>query len=374
MAVLFDKSLFIGLDDRVAHLAAGGEAPMLHAGQTAVAEFCGLKGRGMAGRDRFYDRYRETKAMLAKLLGADSPEDIAFLANASDGINMVARSVQWRPGDEVITLSGEFPSSSFPWLAQRKHGVSLRVVDPGSDPEGAISAGVTDRTRVICVSHVSYLTGLRLDLERLGEIARSCGALLVVDASHSLGALPVAARHCDFVVSCCYKFLLATHGVGICYWNRERLPGLFESSVGWHSTAWPSLEERKSGYRLEEGATRLELGNPSFITLFVLHAALKLLLSVSPAALEEHLVNLGTEMRVGLQELDLPILTPQEPARRGTNIVFAAQDDDRIVKSLADRNVLAWSGDGRVRFSLHGYNDRQDAGRALKALTEVLAP
>lgn len=371
MASLFGKELFFGLEAPVAHLCTGGEAPMLRAGQEALRDFFRHKSGGMAGREQLYVCYRQVKERLAALLGAAGPDDIALLANASDGLNRLAGSIAWRPGDQVLTLFGEFPSSSYPWLAQRRQGVTLQAVEPGDDPEGAIAAAITERTRLICVSHVSYRTGLRLDLERLGRIARGAGAILAVDASHSLGALPVAAQHADFVVSCCYKFLLAVHGVGVCYWNRERLPELLDTAVGWHSVHPEGLVERTRGYRLQEGAAALELGNPSFISLFVLRAALELIQSVPAAALEEHIQRLGTSLRRGLAELGLPLLTPEAPARRGTNIVFAAEDNQRIVDELAKRQVLAWSGDGRVRFSLHGYSDEHDVTSALAALADV---
>ena len=71
------------------------------------------------------------------------------------------------------------------------------------------------------VSHVSYLTGQRVDLARCAEIARGVGAWLAVDATHGLGVAPVPGELCDFVVSSCYKWLLATHGVGIFAYNGD---------------------------------------------------------------------------------------------------------------------------------------------------------
>jgi selenocysteine lyase/cysteine desulfurase len=358
----------VGLDERTAHLCAGGEAPMLRAGAGALAEFCRLKSGGMAGRQRVIDVYDETKALLASFLGA-SPLDLAFLAHASDGMNVLARGLDLLPGDSVISLANEYPSSLLPWLAR---GVELKAVPPGDDPEAAIAAAAGERTRVIAVSHVSYLTGLRLDLERLRDVARSCGAVLAVDASHSLGVLPVPLATCDVLVSCCYKFLLATHGVGVFYWNRERLPELGQPSVGWHSVEWPTVEERSRGYTLKPGAARFELGNPSFVSLFVLREALRVLATLDAARIEAHILGLGGELRDGLAGLGLQLLTPADPRRRGPNVVVATPDDDRFTERLAERGALAWSGDGRVRFSLHAYNDGEDVARALSAVAELV--
>ncbi len=363
------KELFIGLEG-VAHLCTGGEAPMLKASREALQEFCDLKSRGMPGRDRVVQVYAETKELMARHLRAPGgADDIAFLAHAAEGFNVLARGIDWRADDHIVSIRGEFPTSLLPWLARRAAGITLTAVDPGDDPEAAIEAAMTDRTRVVCVSYVSYLTGLRLDLARLAAIAHSKGAILAVDVSHALGALPIPIEHCDVLVSCCYKFMLATHGVGIFYWNRRRLAGLLQPSVGWHSIEWPTVEERSEGYRLKEGAARFELGNPSFISVFVLHEALKVLSAVDPADIENHVWELGGRLREGLDHLRLPLWTPDRKERRATNIVFGSPDCEEVVARLGQRGVLAWGSDGRVRFSLHGYNDSTDVDAALEALS-----
>jgi cysteine desulfurase/selenocysteine lyase len=369
---ILPKTLFVGLDGVVAHLCAGGEAPVLCSVRNALNDFVLLKGQGMSGRERIIDVYRQAKELLAAFVGATSELDLAFLGSASDGINVLASGVRWRPGDNVVSLTREYPSSLLPWLSRRTEGVELRTVEPRGDPEAALAAAIDERTRIVCVSHVSYLTGLRLDLERLADAVHARGAILAVDASHSLGVVPVPVRACDVVVSCCYKFLLGVHGAGVFYWNRERLSELAQPAVGWHSVAWPELDERASSYRLKEGAQRFELGNPSFVSLFALREALRALSVVSRTDSEAHVLALGKELRDGLVRLGLPVLTPEPPERRAGNIVFADPDAERVVAELAGHGVLAWSGDGRIRFSLHAYNDASDVAAALDALAAVV--
>ncbi len=346
---------------------------MLKASSEALVRFCQLKSAGMPGRDQLLDLHAETKELMAQYLGAPGgANDVAFTASASDGLNILARGIDWRSGDQVVSLQGEFPSLLLPWLALRPHGVTLTTVPPGDDPEAAIEAAMTDHTRVICVSYVSYLNGLRLDLRRLAAIAISRGAILAVDGSHAMGVMPIPIEYCDVLVSCCYKFMLAAHGVGVLYWNRRRVAELGQPSVGWHSVEWPSLSERSQSYRLKEGAHRFELGNPSFISLFVLSEALKLLTTVDVGRTREHVLRLGGELRDGLRSRGLSLLTPAPAERRGPNIVFAAPDNETIVSGLRQSDVLVWGGEDRVRFSLHGYNDKSDIEVALDALDRVL--
>jgi selenocysteine lyase/cysteine desulfurase len=122
------------------------------------------------------------------------------------------------------------------WRALGGRDVEVRQV--GSNPPPSfdeVTAAIDGRTRVIGVSHVSYLTGARHDLAALRAAADAIGARLFVDASHSLGVVPVPASLCDIVVSCAYKWLLGIHGVGVFYVNVERWPDLAPPWVGWHS-------------------------------------------------------------------------------------------------------------------------------------------
>ena len=368
------KDLFIGLEG-VAHLFSGGQSPMLRASREALIEYCDLKAQGMSGSDRIHEVYEETQQLVARYLGAPGGvDDVALLNSAAEGFNLLAAGLAWRPGDTVVSLENEFPTSVLPWLGGRRPGVSLVTVKPGDDPEASIEAALTDRTRVVCVSYVNFLTGMRLDLERLATAAHAHGAILAVDASQALGAISVPIEHCDILVSCCYKFQLATQGVGIFYWNRRRVPDLLQSSVGWHSLRdeWQDQALRPAAYRLTNGAARFEIGSPPYMAIFVLNQALKALSVLDREVVQEWVLDLGGRLRAGLVDLGLDVWTPVAPARRGPNIVFGWDDCRGIADRLAERGVLATGSTGRVRFSLHGYNDAGDVHAALTGLAAVL--
>jgi cysteine desulfurase/selenocysteine lyase len=367
---LFGKEQFIGLDD-VAHLCAGGESPMLKAARDALVRFTALKSEGMTGRTRILEHHETTRTAMADYLGTPSPDEIAFVGHAADGMNVLANGIDWASGDEVVSIADEYPDSLLPWLARRADGVRLRAVEPGEGVEDRIAAAMSPRTRVIAISYVSYLTGFRVDLARLASIARHHGAILAVDVSHALGAIPIPIGHCDVVVSCLYKFALGTHGAGLLYVNQARQAELRQRSVGQFAVERPPLEERVLGYQLKMGARRYELGNPPFVSLFVLREALNLLSEYGPEAVQDHVWRLGDRLHDGLVALALDVVTPRDRARRATSIAFRTSNPDRTVRQLRDRRVLAWSGDGRVRLSMHGYNDSADVDAALLALSAI---
>jgi selenocysteine lyase/cysteine desulfurase len=372
MPGLIPKTSFIGIE-HVAHLATGGEAPVLRANLQAATRFLLDKGDGMPGRERFFTTADRTRAALAVRLGGRA-EDIAFLGSASEGLHVASEGIDWRPGDNVVVGQSEFPSVLLAWQRLRPRGVEVRAVGREAVVAPAEFAGAVDgRTRVIAVSHVAYLTGARHDLRRLRGLADRVGARLVVDASHALGVVPVDGTLCDVVVACCYKWLLAVHGVGVFYVNSRRWPDLAAPWVGWHSTHREEDWRRRTEYRLQADGSRFEAGNPPFLAVYILDSALRVLDALDPRAVEAHVLALGGTLRAGLVKLGLPVLTPEAPEERAGNLVFATDRSVDVEHALRSAGVLVWSGDGRVRLSVHAYNDESDVARALAALGDLAA-
>jgi cysteine desulfurase / selenocysteine lyase len=366
---IIPKHAFVGIEG-VAHLAAGGETPALCAHVDAAACFLSDKTAGMPGRERMYAVAARVKNRLAALLSRDASE-IAFLFNASEGLFVTANGIEWRPGDNIVTALSEFPSVRGSWSHNR--ALEVRVVGNRLVPTlDELRAAVDRRTRVISVSHVSYLTGVRCDLNALREIADAVGARLVVDASHSLGVIPIDAGLCDVVVSCCYKWMLGAHGVGVFFVNSDRWPDLAAPWMGWHSIEPNSDRGGTNVYRRKDSIERFESGNYSFISLYMLDTGLAALQRVGISSIEKHVLALGERLCYELNRLGCDVLTPVDPARRAGNIAIAAEHSERLEKKLRAAGILTWAGDGRLRLSVHAYNDESDVARAVSALRSIL--
>jgi selenocysteine lyase/cysteine desulfurase len=371
---LIDPNEFVGLEG-VVHLCTGGEAPFLRSHLDALARFARDKSDGMAGRERLFATYDSTKQRLSALVHRP-PADVALLAHVSEGINLVAQSLDWRPGDNVVLADVEFPSLIYPWTRLAHRGVETRIVPTraGLIDLNDVRAAADERTRLIAASQVSYLTGQRLDITRLCEIASAVNARLLIDATHALGVVPVDAGACDFLVSSCYKWLLAAHGVGVFVWNRDRVPDLEPASLGWHSVEWFADVENPTEVVLRPDADRLEIGNPSFPSVYILDNALERLARVPTSAVESHVRALGGQVRDGLVERGFRVLTPVEPSERAGNICFSSPDPLEVVARLAEQHVLVWGGEGRVRVSVHLYNSSRDVDRLFAGLDSAGFP
>lgn len=181
MQSLTGKQQF-ALPEGVSYLdtAAEGIPPLTV--EAALAAYWREKSRGTPGRKKLYAELREAAGTVARLLGTDA-ENIAFLSHTTEALNLLANSIHWRPGDEVLICDLEFSSNVVVWLRLRSLGVKVVVV-PSSGGRVELEdwkARLTERTRVVSVSKVSYQSGARIPyIEQLAVQAHEVGALFAL--------------------------------------------------------------------------------------------------------------------------------------------------------------------------------------------------
>jgi len=318
----------------------------------------------MAGRVAQEAELARARAGIARLWGVDVGS-IGFVSNVAEGISIVAESLNWQDGDNIVIDADEYPSVAGPFLLHRHPIVTIRQAT-GTEPD-RFAGCVNERTRVIGVSYVSYLTGERHDLHALRMLADKVGALLVVDFTQASGYLPIDAAVADFAFCACYKWMLGITGVAVAYWNRARQPDWSPATAGWHSFA-PGSRGYDDPPPLRADALRFTRGNPAHGPVYVLAQALDYLAAFDMQDLQAHVQALTTGMLERLRALQLPTLTPTDPARHGASVCVPSARAQSIVDGMAQNGVLAWNGQGRVRFSFHGYNSAPDVDRAIDAL------
>ena len=189
--------------------------------------------------------FEGTRASAARLIGAE-PDEVAITASATLALGQIAWFLRPGRGDNVVSVDLEFPSSTYPWLRVAEDtGAEVRLVQRRAEPEGLsledVAALVDRRTKVVCVSHVQYATGHRLDPARLAALAHEHDAVLVLDASQSAGAVPIDVRadDVDFLVATSYKWLCSSFGAAICYVRSELVGDFRPPLVGWRSAEVP---------------------------------------------------------------------------------------------------------------------------------------
>jgi len=368
---LISKSEFIGIDDN-AHLCAGGETPMLKSHRQAIEQFMYDKSRGEVARELEAERVEQARNKCARLFSVNADE-ITFLSNASEGINNVAYGLDWQAGDNIVIVDVEFPSGILPWTRLESQGVEIRIVRHRNwlIELDDIAAQIDTRTRVVAISHVSMLTGQRIDLKALSQMVRSSNALLLLDATHAAGAVPVEARLADVMVSSCYKWLLGTHGAAVFFVNRQTLPDFDPPFLGWNSPASHGGWEQPTQFTLQPTVHRFQPGNAGFISVYILDNALDRLIEIGIDNIERHVLALSRQLRAAVDELGFELMTPAPDVQRAGNVCFLADNLESIRAQLEQRRVLIWgayAGFGRLRISTHLYNDSDDVERCVASL------
>lgn len=368
-----DKSRFPGTRE-MAYLDTAAEGLPPVESEEALRAYYRDKAGGTPGRRAMHAEERACVCAVARLVGA-SAEEIAMLSCAGEGLNTLANSLAWQPGDEVLISDLEFPSGVLAWLRLRERGVRLRVLSSrdGAVPLESYAAAIGPSTRVVCVSQVSYKTGANCTfLPALAEQAHRAGALLCVDATQALGRVPVPLAGVDYLVASSYKWLLGTHGLGVVYLSAGLRERLRPATLGWYSVQNLFSPDRFERYEAKPGAARLATGMPNFPAIYALRRGVEVLLQIGVDAIHQALEPLVRGLREGFARLGLDVLTPAGDEWRSGIVSFSHPDAERIGAALERAGVIVWAGDGRVRASVHLYNDQPDIARLLASLEEIV--
>ncbi|MGA2182834.1 MAG: aminotransferase class V-fold PLP-dependent enzyme [Bryobacteraceae bacterium] len=312
--------------------------------------------------------YEGVRVAAARLMGA-SRDEIAIVKNTSEGICAVAGGLDWKPGDRVVAFREEFPANYYPWKrleAKRVQVEWLSIADP-LDRVAEACRGA----RLLAVSFVQYLSGLRADVEALGEICRSCGCFFFVDAIQGLGALPlnVEEAHIDALAADGHKWLLGPEGCGVLYVRREWQERIEPVEFGWTNTAqFADYSSRDMTLRADAG--RYECGTLNTIGCFGLQAALGLILEVDPARIGPLVVARADEIAAGALAKGYEILGDRRPETASgiVSVRHPSRDGRLIVRELKDKGISAAPRQGWIRFSPHFYISPEDIAKVVDAL------
>lgn len=366
--LLFDRARAGGyLDTAAEGLPAPGVA-------SAINEYVVEKSKGTPGRKKHFAKEEEARILSAQLLGADSA-NVAFAPTTSDALNLLAASLPFQPGDEVVITDLEFPSNVLPWLALAKKGVRAIVV-PSKD--GAIrledlDAALSERTRLVSVSLVSYKSGSYFPHTReLAERVHHFGGVLCVDATQALGRCPVSLEGVDYLMASSFKWLMGPHGLAIVYVAPSFRTQFDLAGVGWYSVTSVFTPDRFEHYSLKPGAACISAGMPNFAALYGMCEALRFVASIDQERETIRLNALCAELRQDLQQRGLNVLTPADSALSSGIVSFEHPQASQIGEDLEREGVIVWAGDGRVRASVHLYNDSDDIRLYLQALDKTL--
>ena len=322
--------------------------------------------------------WKEIKTDAGALLGCDADE-LAFMRNTTEGVNVVANGLAFARGDEIITTTHEHVGNAYTWLVlAKREGVVIKLFEPSTASEEEnlerINALVTKRTRLLSIPHGVTSTGMIMPVQRIGALAREKRIWFFVDGAQTAGMFRFNLHDvgCDAYATSGHKWLLGPKETGLLYVRKGMLDEIRAKFTGAYSGDF-DLAKRIASFT--PSAQRYEYGTVSVPLRTGLGAALKFIHRIGIDRVWAHDRALATAAFEGLRAL--PGVTVHSPARdamRSAMITFshAAVGYMDLQKHLDTYKLrtrgVSEGGMQALRVSFHVYNTPEEVARVIEAV------
>ena len=319
-------------------------------------------------------RIRSVRESLAAFLNCKLDE-LALTRNATEGNNVVCNGLDLAPGDEVLLTDQEHPGGRCPWEQKAaRFGIKLNFVKLPQPPATAdeivklFENALTERTRIIVFSHITWETGLVLPATEICALARRHGILTHIDGAHGIGQIPLDLNDlgCDFYATNGHKWLMSPKGSGLLFVREEHLERL------WVNTA--SEDWRNFGLKAYRFSN---VGTSNLSVIVGLKAALDFYHAIGLERIYARIHEMGRRVRDRLREDHrVRLLNASADNFHAGLVSFAAVDGDlKRVKAECDKRhirIRYWEEDKRIRISTHIFTQQIELNAFFDALERGL--
>lgn len=269
----------------------------------------------------------------------------------------------------VVTTDLEFPTVPFLWKGFERYGAETVVVpsENGRMDEERLCAAIDERTLLVSVTHASSSTGAMLDLAAVVKRAHAVGALVVVDAYQSVGAVPidVSALGVDFLLGGAHKWMCGSIESAFLYVRPALLPTLKPAATGWIAGENPLTFGPVSGWA--PTARRMASGTPAVLPSQLSRVGLDILASVGMPTIRAHSLRCTARVMERADEAGLTVVTPRQEERRAGVVALRFPGDAAVAQRLVARGFIC-SYRGMLRVAPHLYNTLEEVDRFMDAL------
>ena len=321
----------------------------------------------------FFEPVEKLKTVFAELIDAPNAQNIAIISSVSYGISVVANNVCLEEGDEIVVMGEQFPSNYYAWkrVADKYNGVVKTVDAPESTANRGqlwnekLLASITAKTAVIAIPNVHWADGTIFDLIAVREKATANNALLIIDGTQSIGALPFSIKEIqpDAVICAGYKWLMGPYALGVAYFGDHFNNGtpLEENWINRkNSEDFAGLVNYEAEYK--EGAYRYNMGEMSNFNLVpMLTKTITQLVEWTPNAVQNYCDDITKE---AIEELRIMHCFVEDDNYRAKHLFGIKLADNMDMNKLQDEfkaNKVFVSVRGEyIRVSPHVFNTKKD--------------
>ncbi len=383
------KHLF-SLPDEIAYLNCAYMSP--NAESVELAGYHGVAKKNLpfeVGIPDFFEPADKLRRLFTQLIHGEDAERVAIIPSVSYGMAAVVKNVEAKPGQNIVVIEEIFPSNYYPWkrLADET-GAEIRLVKaPGFPLPAGQSRGeiwnrslleaIDDQTVAAALPHVHWADGTLFDLEAVRRKTREVGALLVVDGTQSVGALPFDLKKIepDALICAGYKWLLGPYGLGLA-WYGEYFDEGAPVEENWinrlDSQNFQALVNYQPAYRPK--AQRYSMGeNSQFIAVPMLTAALELVLGWGVQNIQDYAGALSAPYFERLRKMGCWVENEGHRSGHLTGVRLpAGVNPEGLKTAAAEAGVFVSFRGNAVRVSTHVFNNEQDFERLTAVFEKFL--
>ncbi len=329
--------------------------------------------------DDFFVEVEELRTLFARIAGCTA-DQVALVPSASYGMAVACRNVPVAAGQRVLLLDESFPSIVYPWLERARQVGAEAILLPRPEDDDwteTVLDAIDGRTAVAALPNCHWTDGGLVDLVAVATRLREVGAALVLDATQSLGALPLHLDvvRPDFMVAAGYKWLLGPYGLGYLYVADQHHTGdpIEYNWIGREGAEdFAGLVHYRDGFR--PGARRFDVGETSNFALNPMaRAALGQLLDWGVDQIHGTLSALTSYLAAEAAALGLDVASPEYRAGHYLGVRFPDGVPPDLFRQLQDARIYASIRGRSLRVTPHLYNDRNDIDRLLDILATTVA-
>lgn len=326
-------------------------------------------------RPALEEKSDDALAKFAKLINA-MPDEVVFIKNTTEGLNIAANGLPLKAGDNVIITDLEHLNNVYPWTnLQDRKGIEVRIL---KSREGRLHIEdlnklVDLRTRALALSFVTF-TGLKIDLKRFGQFCRSHDMVLVVDGIQGVGRIKLDVKESLVDIMSCggHKGLMAGRGTGCLFIDKRIIDSVAVTFAG------PPLDVRhaqvSTKLKRSQGAAKFNAGGANYLGICALQAGLNYFEKIGIEAIESHNLYLEKRLVEGLQSIrGVEILSPKGPGESAGIVSFMTADNARIARELEVNKIRVSSRGSGIRTAPHFFNTADEIDKAVSAVAKVFA-
>lgn len=255
-----------------------------------------------------YDPLSESLAAEAAQLIHCNPDEVTYIKNTTEGINLISDALPLAAGDEVLVQGSEYPANLLPWLRKRQDGITVTVVQSTHSTASfqQLLSHIGPHTKAVAISSAQYYDGYMADIQELSARCRERDIFLIIDAVQTAGIrdIDVERISVDFLVSGGQKYIRAGVGCGFLYVRSAIMDRLRHVKVGIRSME--RFDDQT--YTLKKGAARFQDGTQNLYGIVALHAALKHINDTGIQVIEEQSLRVLETLKTILKQYDIPFI------------------------------------------------------------------